>query len=213
VPGDALITLLAMMLLAAATAEHLVAEATRVDDAVTWRRLADTALDEAERDQADPLRWYEVGKMAAERALVLDPGSADAHFLLAAHRGHIARRRLAAPWIVRDLEQLLGRAIALDPGHARALHMMGRLLRDTPAPLRLLLRGSRSEAESYLFRAVQAAPGHAEARVDLALEYERTGRLREARIHAEAVMSMRTSRHRPAAEALLDRLPSPRPPR
>jgi hypothetical protein len=205
--GAALIPVVALMLLAVAGADALVAEATRANDAVTWRRLAQTALEEAERTPDDALAWYDVGKMAAERALALDGGNADANFLLAAHRGQIARRRLAAPWIVRDLEQLLGRAIATDPRHARALHMMGRLLRDTPGPLRLLLKGSRDEAESYLLRAVQANPGYAEARVDLAKEYETTGRVREARVQAEAVMAMKGSRHRPAAEALLKRLP------
>jgi hypothetical protein len=202
-----MIAVAALLLLASASADALVAEATRVNDAVTWRRLAQTALDEAERNPDQGLAWYDVGKMAAERALALDGANADSSFLLAAHRGHIARRRLAAPWIVRDLEQLLRRAIEADPRHARALHMMGRLLRDTPGPLRLLLKGSRDEAQSYLLRAVHANPGYAEARVDLAREYESTGRVREARVHAEAVMGMTASRHRAAAEALLKRLP------
>jgi len=205
--GDALSALVLVVLLAAASPDELLAEAARVNDAVTWRRLADVALEEAERDQDDPLRWYDAGKLAAERAIALDAGSADAYFLLAAHRGHIARRRLAAPWIVRDLEQLLRRALEIDPRHARALHMMGRLLRDTPGPLRLLMRGARGEAESYLARAVQADPSYAEARVDLAKEYESTGRVREARAQAEAVMAMPASKHRAEAEALLKRLP------
>ena len=203
-----LIALAAFLLLATASADELVAEATRVNDAATWRRLAETALDEAAGGHGDPLAWYDVGKMAAERALALDPENADANFLLAAHRGQIARRRIAAPWIVRDLEQLLRRAIDANPRHARALHMMGRLLRDTPGPLRVLLRGSRGEAESYLLRAVQANPASAEARVDLAEEYASTGRTREARAQAEAVMAMKDSRHRPAAEAILKRLPA-----
>ncbi|MBI1737005.1 MAG: hypothetical protein HYR51_17690 [Candidatus Rokubacteria bacterium] len=199
------------MLLAAATAEDLVADATRINDARTWRRLAETALDEADVAGADALRWYDIGQMAAERAIALEPGNADAQFLLAAHRGHIARRRLAAPWIVRDLEQRLRRALELDPRHARALHMMGRLLRDTPGPLRLLLNGSRSQSESYLCRAVQADPGYAEARLDLAEEYESMGRVRDARAQAAAVAAMKGSKHRPAAEALLKRLPPTEP--
>ena len=196
-------------LLAAAAPDEMIAEASRVNDAATWRRLADTALAEAERDADDPLRGYDAGKLAAERALALDGGNADAYFLLAAHRGQIARRRLAAPWIVRDLEQLLRRALEIDPRHARALHMMGRLLRDTPGPLRLLMRGSRSESESYLARAVQANPNYPEARLDLAKEYESTGRFREARAQADAVMALPTSKHHAEVEALLKRLPPP----
>lgn len=174
----------------------------------TWVRIARAALHAGDLAGEEGLRWYDVGKPAAERAIALDRRNADAHFLLAAHRGHIAKRRFAAPWIVRQLEEHLRGALEIDPRHSRALHMMGRLLRDTPAPLRLLLRGSKSEAEQYLRRAVEADPDFAAARLDLAEEYESAGRVREARAQAEAVLALKSPKHRAAAEALLKRLPA-----
>lgn len=174
----------------------------------TWVRIARAALHAGDLAGEDALRWHDIGKPAAERAIALDRGNADGHFFLAAHRGHIAKRRFAAPWIVRQLEEHLRSALDIDPRHSRALHMMGRLLRDTPGPLRLLLRGSKSEAEQYLRRAVEADPNFTAARLDLAEEYERTGQVREARAQAEAVLALRSPKHRTAAEALLKRLPA-----
>jgi hypothetical protein len=179
-------------------------------------RLAETAMSLGARADSDPLRWYMLGARAAERAVALDATSADAHFLLAAHRGQVARRQrsvrgLAVPG---ELEQHLLRALALDPRHPRALHMMGALLRDTPLFLRGSLKGSRTDVERYLLAAVAADPEFAEARIDLAKHYRDTGKTAEARRQAEAVVQMTPQtrgrawheKHRPAAEALLKEL-------
>ena len=155
-------------------------------------KLAETAMSMGPWAAGDPLRWYELGARSAERAVTLDANSADAHFLLAAHRGQIARRQrslrgLAVPG---ELEQHLLRALALNPRHPRALHMMGVLLRDTPVLLRGSLKGSRSDVERYLVAAVAADPDFAEARIDLAKHYRDAGNTAEARRQAEAVMQM-----------------------
>ena len=175
-------------------------------------KLAAAALDAGDGSATDALRWYDLGKRAAERAVALDPGSADAHFLLAATRGQIAKRRLVSPAIVGELEEHLRRALAANPRHPRALHMMGRLLSDTPLALRPFLNGRRRDAERYLRAAVDADPNFPEARLDLAEHYRREGRVADARAHAQAVIDTtrptRTWRetYRPAAEALLRRL-------
>ena len=179
-------------------------------------KLAETALSMGAWAAGDPLRWYMLGARAGERAVALDATSADAHFLLAAHRGQIARRQrnlrgLAVPG---ELEQHLLRALALDPRHPRALHMMGALLRDTPLFLRGSLTGSRGDVERYLVAAVAADPEFAEARIDLAKHYRDTGKTAEARRQAEAVVHMTPQtrrrawreKYRPAAEALLKEL-------
>src|SRR5262249_25418613 len=54
-------------------------------------RLAAAALTAAAWTSGDRLRWYQLGKTAAERAVALDQRDAEALFLLAAHRGQIAR--------------------------------------------------------------------------------------------------------------------------
>jgi tetratricopeptide (TPR) repeat protein len=194
----------------------LYGEAARLEPARAATRVkqAAAALEAGEATVSDPLRWYELGRQAAERAIVLDDGNAQAHFLVAAHRGQIAKRRLVAPSIVGELEDHLRRCLDLSPRHARALHMMGRLLQDTPLLLRPYLKGSRADVERYLVASVAADPNFPQARLDLAELYRGRGRIAQARVQAQAVIDMtrptnpRTWRdtHRPAAEALIKKL-------
>lgn len=197
-------------------AVRLYEEAARIapGNAAIHAGLAEAALSAGDAAGEDALRWYELGQAAAARAVALDPGLAHAHFLLAATRGKAARLRPileVSPRIVGELEAHLARALELDPRHARALHMMGMLLRDTPFFLRGFLDGRKRDAGRYLEAAVAAAPHFAQARLDLAEHYRDTGRPAEARAQAEAVLAMPEAvrgrrwreQYRPAAEALL----------
>jgi tetratricopeptide (TPR) repeat protein len=197
-------------------AVRLYGEAVRLEPAradIPVKQAA-AALEAGDATTSDPLRWYELGAQAAERAIALDDGNAQAHFLLAAHRGQIARRRLVAPSVVAELEAHLLRALALNPRHARALHMMGRLLQDTPWLLRPYLKGGRADVERFLVAAVEADPNFPQGRLDLAEHYRSRGQIARARAQGQAVIDMthptnpRTWRetHRPAAEALLKKL-------
>ncbi|MEK6548681.1 MAG: hypothetical protein AABZ51_01155 [Nitrospirota bacterium] len=163
----------------------------------------------------DRLPWYERGEQAAERALALKEDSAEAHFLLAANRGNIVNLRpfwKVSPTVVADLEKHLQRALDLDPRHARALHMMGVLLDETPGPLRLFLHGRKEQVEGYLTRAVEAdASRYTYIRWSLVEFYRDAGRPAQARAQAQAVLATAgtadrrtwTEKYRPAAEALL----------
>jgi cytochrome c-type biogenesis protein CcmH/NrfG len=175
------------------------------------------ALGDASKDNA--LQSYERGESAAERALALQEADADTHLLLAANRGKAVNLRpfwKISPGVIGDLEQHLMRALALDPRHARALHMMGMLLYRTPGPLRLLLTGKKEQVEPYLVQAVKADPNFTEARFDLAQFYMQSGKPSQARAHAEAILTMPdpasrrawSQKYRPAAEALLKNLPA-----
>jgi hypothetical protein len=166
----------------------------------------------------DRLPWYERGEQAAARALDLKEDSAEAHFLLAANRGNIVNLLpfwKVSPTVVADLEKHLQRALELDPRHARALHMMGALLDETPGPLRLLLHGRKEQVEGYLTRAVDAdANRYTYIRWSLAEFYRDAGRPAQARAQAQAVLAtagtadrrMWAEKYRPAAEALLKHL-------
>lgn len=166
----------------------------------------------------DKLQWYERGEQAAERALALKEDSAEAHFFLAANRGNGVNLRpfwKVSPAVVADLEKHLLRALELDPRHARALHMMGVLLDETPGPLRLLLVGSKEQVESYLKRAVEAdANRYTYIRWSLVEFYRDTGRPAQARAQAQALLAMAgpvdrrlwAEKYRSAAEALLKNL-------
>lgn len=181
-------------------------------------KLADTALTVGAWTSQDRLRWYQLGKTAAERAVALDENNAEALFLLAANRGQIAslQKDLGGLLAPKELERLLSRALAVNPHHARALHMMGVLLERTPAPLRLTLKGSASDAEKYLLAAIEADPNFSEARLDLARYYASRRQTPQARAQLQAVLQMKSptrprawrEKHRPAAEALLKELPA-----
>jgi len=181
-------------------------------------KLADAALTIAAWTSGDRLRWYQLGKSAAERAVALDQNDAEALFMLAAHRGQIAslQKDLGGLLVPQELERLLSRALALNSRHARALHMMGMLLHRTPGPLRLLLKGSASNAETYLVAAIEADPNFSEARLDLARYYASRRQTSQARAQIHAVLQMTSptrprawrEKHRPAAEALLKELPA-----
>ena len=169
----------------------------------------------------DELQWYERGEQAAERAVALQEDSAEAHFFLAANRGSIVNLRpfwRVSPTVVADLEKHLLRALVLDPRHARALHMMGVLLDETPGPLRFLLAGRKEQVEDYLTRAVEAdAERYAYIRWRLVEFYRDAGRPAQARAQAQALLAMTgpvdhrrwAGKYRPAAEALLKNLAAP----
>jgi hypothetical protein len=169
----------------------------------------------------DKLQWHERGEQAAERALALKEDSAEAHFYLAANRGNVVNLKpfwKVSPTALSDLEKHLLRALELDPRHARALHMMGILLDRTPAPLRVLLVGTKEQIENYLSRAVEADSNrYAYIRWSLVEFYRDHGRYAQARAQAQAVLAMTppvdrrqwSEKYRPAAEALLKSLAAP----
>jgi len=166
----------------------------------------------------DRLSWYERGEQAAERALALKEDNAEAQFLLAANRGNVVNLKpfwKVSPSAVSDLEKHLRRALELDPRHARALHMMGVLLDETPGPLRLMLVGKKEQVEGYLTRAVEAdANRYTYIRWSLVEFYRDAGQPTQARAQAQAVLAMAhptdrrmwVGKYRPAAEALLKHL-------
>lgn len=181
-------------------------------------KLADAALDLGDVAGGEALRWFALGEAAAERATTLDGKDAHAWFLLAANSGKAARRRPiyeVSPLIVQRLEEHLLKALEREPRHARALHMLGMLLRDTPAILRWTLKGSRKDVTRHLVAATKADPNYVQARLDLAEHYRKQGLASEARAQAQAVIDMKEpvrprrwrEKHRPAAEKLIESLP------
>ena len=190
--------------------------------AVPYIRIAEVslALGDGVKEKEKSLAWYREGEHAAEQAIQHQENSADAHFLLAANRGKVVNLLpfwKVSPTIVADLEKHLQRALALDPNHARANHMMGMLLYRTPGPLRLLLTGKRDQVEGLLLRSIKSDPSSAAARLDLARFFQETDRPAKARTHAEAILAMHEAsssrawreKYRPAAEQLLKSLPTP----
>jgi len=195
---------------------ELYGKAAQIDarDATIQVKIAAASLELGTTVKEDALEWFQRGEQAARRAVALDPKSANGYFLIAANRGKAAKLLpllKVSPTIVGQLEKDLLRALALDPRHARALHMEAMILYKTPAPLRVFLDGKKSDVERYLMSAIKADPSFAPARLDLAEYYLDENRPADARAQAKAVLDLkgaRSQRHRPAAEALLRRIPA-----
>ena len=141
----------------------------------------DLYTDEERRREA-----YEEGARAARRSLDIDDRSADAHFLYAANRGSAARLRgmSAGPFVLKEIKDHVSRAIELDPGHARALQMMGGLLAELP----WVLGGNGDDAQRYLQRAIAADPNYTNARLMLAKLYLKQNRLKDAERQLRALL-------------------------
>ena len=183
-------------------------------DASLQVKIANVGLELGISVKNGALGWFQRGEQAARRAVELEPKSAEGYFLIAANRGRAVKLLplwKVSPAIVGELERDLLRALAIDPRHARALHMEGMLIYKTPAPLRLFLDGKKSDVERYLTSAVESNPEYARARLDLAEYYLDENRPAEARAQAKAVLDLKSDRgrrYRPEAEALLRRLPA-----
>jgi hypothetical protein len=178
-------------------------------DATIQVKLASTSLELGTRLKDGALAQFQRGEQAARRAVALDARSADGHFLIAANRGRAARLLplwKVSPTIVGQLENDVLRALALNPRHARALHMEAMLLYKTPAPLRAFLEGRKSDVERYLTSAIAADPHLASARLDLAEFYLDAKRPADARAQAQAVLASGSRRYRAQAEALLRKI-------
>ena len=140
-----------------AAPRELYEQAAQIDakDATIQVKLATACLALGALLKDGALASFQRGEQAARRAVALDGKNADGHFLIAANRGRAVK--LLPPWkvspaIVGRLEKDVLRALVLNPRHARALHMEGMLLYETPAPLRVFLEGRRATWSATLPR-------------------------------------------------------------
>lgn len=113
---------------------------------------------------------YPLAKLNAEKAIALDPDSAEAHTSL-------AFMRYKFEWRWKDAEAEFQRAIALDPRDALARHWHGEFLR---------LMGHPSEGIEELRRALELDPSSLAIRADLAGSFIVARRFDEARAVLES---------------------------
>jgi len=171
-----------------------------------WRASREASeLGESAPDRAQRTAFNTKAEGYARRAVVANAGGADGHFVLAVALGRTAlslgareRVRYAA-----EIRSAALAAIAIDPRHAGALHVLGvwnaevmRLSSFARFAARNLLGGkvfgqaSWSEATRYMEAAVAADPGRITHRLDLAEIYADTGNKPRARTTCEGVLTM-----------------------
>jgi tetratricopeptide (TPR) repeat protein len=176
-------------------------------------RLANLYLNLGDEYQGEVKRQaaYEEGARLAQRAVDIDPANADAHYFYAANLGSAVQLKgaMASTLTVNDLKAHVRRALALQPDHAPALHMMGRMLEELP----WFLGGDREGALTHLQRAVAADPHYVHARLDLAKIYIKRRDAEAARRELVTILSSDGSphddnpRYREEARQLLRALP------
>ncbi len=168
----------------------------------TSRELID--LGEFETDRKLQRERYTRAETLARRALAQHPEQADVHFHVARAVGRIAmvtgaRHRLGYAMEVREHAM---NALALDPRHAGALHIMGvwnaevmrlnglmRVIAENFLGGRAMNSANWDEARRYLERAVALEPDHIVHHLDLARTYRDMGRPADARASYEAAIA------------------------
>jgi DNA-binding winged helix-turn-helix (wHTH) protein/tetratricopeptide (TPR) repeat protein/TolB-like protein len=113
---------------------------------------------------------YPLAKLNAEKALALDPDSAEAHTA-------VAFLRYKFEWRWKDAESEFQRAIALDPRDTLAHHWYGEFLS---------LMGRAQDGIDELRRALELDPSSLAIRADLAAAFLRAGRIDDVRATLES---------------------------
>ena len=166
------------------------------------RSLVD--LGESERDAGKQRTLYKSAQAQARRAVELQPADAEGHFSLARALGRAAlsvgvRDRVKYAKDVRK-EALL--ALAADPRHAGALHVLGvwnaevmrlngmeRFFAKNVLGGKVFGTASWKDAISYMEQAVAADPQRLTHHLDLAKIYRDVGNKAKAREHFEIVVN------------------------
>ncbi|MFA6029529.1 MAG: hypothetical protein WC969_06735 [Elusimicrobiota bacterium] len=115
-----------------------------------------TRLAERRKAPRERLELFERARLLLERSLSLREASADAHFWLGLALGRVGQTRgmLRSLFLVGPIKENMRRAIALDPGHGGAHHVLGEMLRQLPG----FAGGSKKRAISELETAVRLSP-------------------------------------------------------
>jgi hypothetical protein len=172
------------------------ARAHESSDPAVLVKLSELYLNVGQEGDTDATRQqaaFDEGARIAKRALDLQEANADAHYLYAANLGSAAQLKglTASALTVRELKVHVARALELQKDHARALHMMGRMLDELP----WMLGGDVKAALGYLKQAVQADPRYEHARLDLAKAYLKRNDVAAARLELQILVEATPTPH------------------
>jgi tetratricopeptide (TPR) repeat protein len=158
------------------------------------RRAVTQCLDAVRiEDDAQRAEQLQRGLDAAEQAVAESPNDAKAHFAVFCNLGRKLEddgASLAGVANVSRLKSEIDRALALEPGFVDAMTAKGAFLVKLPS----LLGGDADEGERLLRRAVQLAPNHAPARLELAKALDEKGDKRAALEEARTVLTIADAR-------------------
>jgi tetratricopeptide (TPR) repeat protein len=130
------------------------------------------------RTKDELIRVFENGKDAAEKAIEIEPGNADAHFFYVANLASLGDTKglfnslFMLPEVRRELETVL----EIDPNHVNGLAMTGALYLYLPS----MLGGDLHISEVYLKRSISLDPHVSSAGLYLALNLKKQKKYGEA---------------------------------
>ena len=137
----------------------------------------------------DPKReeFYTKAMEYARQAVDKDPNNAFAHYVLGSTIGRLAQYKgiIQSLFMLGDFDKHIKKAMELDPTNYLAYIAMGMRYRDTPWPFK-----NYSKSEYYLKKAIEIEPGYPNAYYELAILYEKMGRMDEAKKLYEKIVSM-----------------------
>ena len=181
-------------------------------EGAAWRSArAAVALGMLAEEEAQQNAWYLRGEVHAARAVAADSLSLDALFWFTAAKGQLAVQASVrdAARLGQEVWRLAHRMLAIDPDHAGARNVLGRLQYEVMTLSRIerflarmilgsneALRSSSWEgAERHQLRAVALDPEQILYRYDLARIHMRRGRPREAEAELGTALALPARTH------------------
>ena len=163
----------------------------REDEPALWR-LSRCLIREGEREKkkSKKIDLFKEAEMSALRAVELDPKDAQAHFILGFAYGRRGQTQgiMHSLFLVGPIRKEMEAALALDPNHGGAYHILGELYRQLPR----MAGGSKVQGLAYLEKALAAAPNNTSVHCDLAEAYLDAGKKDEARAVLERLPAVKT---------------------
>ncbi len=180
--------------------------------AYSYKALAYLKLGDRQRPNDQKARYYDLGRLQAQKAIQIDAECADCFFIWGSNVGRFGE----AQGIMRSLSLLprvraaFQRALQIDPGHVNTIVAQGELDMILPR----IAGGSKARAEARYHRALELDPHHTRAMALLAELLAQQGRRSEASAMARRVLEEEDPTHPgeqrkfdgPRAERLLERL-------
>ncbi len=130
------------------------------------------------RSKDELIRAFENGKNAAEKAVGIEPGNADAHFFYVANLASLgdAKGLFNSLFMLPEVRKELETVLELDPDHVNGLAMTGALYLYLPS----MLGGDLHISEVYLKRSISIDPHVSSAGLYLAANLKRQKKYEEA---------------------------------
>jgi tetratricopeptide (TPR) repeat protein len=175
---------------------------------VAWRfarSQVDVAKQLPDRETATRDSLYEVARLYADFAVQRDADLADAHFSLALAIGQLSRTKGGRERVQsgREIHDAAERAVALDPEHDGAHHILGawhaevmrlsgmtRFFARTFMGADFMARANWDDAAAHLERAVAIRPEYVFHRLELGEIYVDVGRVDDAIRQLEAMLEL-----------------------